>query len=115
MRADATGWGQGYRVKSAGEAESLVENLRYPIMVKHPQSYGSTGMIKESRCDTLADVLTQVERVCSEFGAARMEEFIVGKEFNVLVVDNPDDAPASPSHTRRRNWSFRPVRNSGTQ
>jgi D-alanine-D-alanine ligase len=26
-----------------------------------------------------------------EFGAARMEEFIVGKEFNVLVVDNPDD------------------------
>ena len=30
-------------------------------------------------------------RVCAEFGAARMEEFIVGKEFNVFVVDNPDD------------------------
>src|SRR5581483_593137 len=33
----------------------------------------------------------QVKRICSEFGAARMEEFIVGTEFNVLVVDNPDD------------------------
>jgi D-alanine-D-alanine ligase len=39
----------------------------------------------------LDDVLTQVERVCAEFGAARMEEFIVGREFNVLVVDNPED------------------------
>lgn len=91
--ADANGvrFARGYRVKSVEEAETLVKNLRYPIMVKHPQSYGSTGMIKESRCDTLSDVLTQVQRVCSEFGAARMEEFIVGREFNVLLVDNPDD------------------------
>ena len=89
--AHGVGFAKGYRVKSAEEAEQLVKNLRFPIMVKHPQSYGSTGMIKESRCDTLEEVLTQVQRVCNEFGAARMEEFIVGKEFNVLVVDNPDD------------------------
>lgn len=82
---------KGYQVKSVEEAQNLAKNLRYPIMVKHPKSYGSTGMIKESRCDSLEEVLTQVERVCSLFGAARMEEFIVGKEFNVLVVENPDD------------------------
>jgi D-alanine-D-alanine ligase len=92
-KADAAGVGfaKGYQVKSVDEAEKLVKNLRFPIMVKHPKSYGSTGMIKESRCDSLQEVLTQVERVCSLFGAARMEEFIVGKEFNVLVVENPDD------------------------
>jgi len=73
------------------QVQKLVKNLHFPIMVKHPQSYGSTGMIKESRCDTLEEVLAQVQRVCTEFGAARMEEFIVGKEYNVLVVDNPDD------------------------
>jgi D-alanine-D-alanine ligase len=73
------------------EAEQLVGNLRFPIMVKHPKSYGSTGMFKESRADTLEQVLMQVKRICSEFGAARMEEFIIGKEYNVLVVDNPDD------------------------
>jgi len=89
--AHGVGFAKGYRVTSVEEAERLVKNLHFPIMVKHPQSYGSTGMIKESRCDTLEEVLTQVQRVCTEYGAARMEEFIVGKEFNVLVVDNPDD------------------------
>lgn len=85
------GFARGYRVTSVEEAQRLVKNLRYPIMVKHPQSYGSTGMFRESRIDDPEKLAGQVERVCSEFGAARMEEFIVGKEYNVLVVDNPDD------------------------
>lgn len=91
--ADAHGvsFVKGYRVTSVEEAQRLVENLRYPIMVKHPKSYGSTGMFRESRVDAPEQLAKQVERVCSEFGAARMEEFIVGKEYNVLVVDNPDD------------------------
>ena len=89
--AHGVGFAKGYRVKSVEEAEQLVKNLRFPIMVKHPQSYGSTGMIKESRCNTPEEVLTQVQRVCTEYSAARMEEFIIGKEFNVFVVDNPDD------------------------
>ena len=91
--ADANGLGfaRGYQVKSVEEAEKLVENLRYPIMVKHPQGYGSTGIIRESRVDNSEQLRIQVERICSEFGAARMEEFIVGKEFNVLIADNPDD------------------------
>ena len=82
---------KGYRVTSVEEAERLVKNLRYPIMVKHPKSYGSTGMFRESRVDAPEQLAKQVERICSEFGAARMEEFIAGKEYNVLVVDNPDD------------------------
>jgi D-alanine-D-alanine ligase len=91
--ADAHGvrFAKGYRVKSAKEAQRLVKNLRYPIMVKHPKSYGSTGMFRESRVDTPEQLVNQVERICGEFSAARMEEFIVGKEYNVLVVDNPDD------------------------
>jgi D-alanine-D-alanine ligase len=93
--AHGVGFAKGYRVKSVEEAQKLVKNLRYPIMVKHPKSYGSTGMFRESRVDTPEQLARQVERVCSEFGAARMEEFIVGKEYNVLVVDNPDD-PENP-------------------
>lgn len=91
--ADAHGisFAKGYQVRSTAEAEKLVATLHYPIMVKHPKSYGSTGMTKDSRADTLEQVLTQVKRICADYGAARMEEFIVGKEYNVLVVDNPDD------------------------
>lgn len=87
--ANGIGFAKGYRVYSVEEAQALVKNLRFPIMVKHPKSYGSMGMIKESRADTIEEVLTQVKRLCAEFGAARMEEFIVGKEFNVLIVDDP--------------------------
>jgi len=89
--ANDIGFAKGYRVHNVEEAEKLVTNLRFPIMVKHPKSYGSTGMFKDSRADTLEQVLTQVKRVCAEFGAARMEEFIVGREFNVLVVENAED------------------------
>jgi D-alanine-D-alanine ligase len=89
--AHGVGFARGYQVKSVEEAERLVNDLRYPIMVKHPKSYGSTGMFRESRVDLPGQLPAQVQRVCAEFGAARMEEFIVGKEFNVLVVDNPDD------------------------
>lgn len=90
--ANGVGFAKGYQVKSVEEAQRLVKNLRYPIMVKHPKSYGSTGMFRESRVDIPEQLAKQVERLCVEFGAARMEEFIVGKEYNVLVVDNPDDA-----------------------
>ena len=90
--AHGVGFAKGYRVTSFEQAQELVKKLRYPIMVKHPKSYGSTGMFKESRVDTPEQLVKQVERLCSEFGAARMEEFIVGKEYNVLVVDNPDDS-----------------------
>src|SRR5581483_4716042 len=89
--ANGIGFAKGYQVKNIEEAERLVKNLRYPIMVKHPKSFGSTGMFRESRVDTPEQLRKQVKRICSEFGAARMEEFIVGTEFNVLVVDNPDD------------------------
>ena len=93
--AHGVGFAKGYRVTSVDEAMGLGKNLRYPIMVKHPKSYGSTGMFRESRADTPEQVAAQVERICSEFGAARMEEFIIGKEYNVLVVDNPED-PENP-------------------
>jgi D-alanine-D-alanine ligase len=89
--AHGVGFAKGYRVTSVEEAQELVKNLRYPIMVKHPKSYGSTGMFRESRVDTPEQLVEQVERITKEFGAARMEEFIVGKEYNVLVVDDPDD------------------------
>ncbi len=89
--AHGVGFARGYQVKSVEEAERLVGNLRYPIMVKHPKSYGSTGMFRESKTETPEQLRAQVEKVCAGFGAARMEEFIVGREYNALVVDDPRD------------------------
>jgi D-alanine-D-alanine ligase len=48
-------------------------------------------MTRDSRVDDREQLHAQFNRISSEFGGARVEEFIVGREFNVFVVDNPDD------------------------
>lgn len=91
--ADACGVGfvRGVNVSDVGEAEALTEGLRYPLMVKHPNSYGSTGMTRKSRVENVQELKQQVRRICDRFGSARVEEFIEGREFTAFVVDNPDN------------------------
>ncbi len=89
--AQGVGFAKGYRVKTEDELDGLAANLHFPLMVKHPQSYASMGMTRDSRVETREQLHTQFRRIFSEYGSARVEEFIVGREFNVLVVDNPDD------------------------
>lgn len=82
---------KGTRVHADEAVLARTRGLRYPLIVKHPKSFGSIQMFRESRCDTSEQLQVQFERLSREFGAARVEEFIVGREFNVFVVDNPDD------------------------
>lgn len=89
--ADGIGFAKGLRVTTSVGIENQVKGLRYPLIVKHPSSYGSEGMTREARVDAPEQLSAQVERICSDFGTARVEEFIEGREFTVLVVDNPDN------------------------
>jgi D-alanine-D-alanine ligase len=95
MQAKASAHGisfaKGFHVEAGEDILERTKGLRYPIMVKHPKSFSSIQMFREARCDTPAQVQLQFERMAGLFGAARVEEFIVGREFNVFVVDNPDD------------------------
>jgi D-alanine-D-alanine ligase len=86
---------QGLALKSANNLESKMKRLRYPLIVKHPNSYGSVGLIKESRVTGLDELQIQVERMLELFGGVLVEEFIEGREFSVLVSENPDD-PDNP-------------------
>jgi D-alanine-D-alanine ligase len=85
------GFARGFRVRQMGELDRLAENLKYPLIVKHPQSYASTGMTRKSKVTNRKQLHAQFARISSEFGSARVEEFIEGREYNVFVVDNPDD------------------------
>lgn len=85
------GFVQGVNVADVDEVEALTDGLGYPLMVKHPNSYGSTGMTRKSRVENIQELKQQVIRICSRFGSARVEEFIDGLEFTAFVVDNPDD------------------------
>lgn len=70
-------------------------NLRYPIIVKHPSSYGSIGLTAASRVLNEADLYARAEEMITKFGSALIEEFIEGREYSVLVAENPDD-PDNP-------------------
>jgi len=85
------GFVKGVNVADLGEVEALTDGLQYPLMVKHPNSYGSTGMTRKSRVENSRELRQQVKRISGRFGGARVEEFIEGREFTAFVVDNPDD------------------------
>ena len=84
--ANGIGFAKGHRVNAGEDVVNVCKDLRYPIMVKHPQSYSSMGMTRASRCDTTEQLLTQFKLISAEFGSARVEEFVVGREFNVFIA-----------------------------
>ena len=53
----------GKNVSSVPEAEALNGRLKYPLMVKHPNSFGSTGMTRKSCVKNLRALLSQVKRI----------------------------------------------------
>jgi len=89
--AIGVGFARGFRITRSEDLEALTGSLRYPLMVKHPQSFGSTGMTKDSKAEDSKQLEEQFSRIASEFGSARVEEFIEGREYNVFIVDNPED------------------------
>jgi D-alanine-D-alanine ligase len=89
--ANGIGFARGCNITPADDLDALTRNLRYPLMVKHPRSYGSIGMTRDSKVNSPEQLPEQFKRISSQFGSARVEEFIEGREYNVFVVDNPDD------------------------
>jgi D-alanine-D-alanine ligase-like ATP-grasp enzyme len=81
---------RGFHARIEADLEQA-KDLQYPLIVKHPNSYGSIGLTSQSRVQTFEQLQEQLRRNLNEFGAARVEEFIEGREVSCLVVDNPDD------------------------
>ncbi len=80
------------------ELEAVVRaagSLRFPLIVKHPSSYASVGLTRDSRVHDREALRVQVARTLALFGAALVEEFIEGREFTVLVAEDPRD-PRTP-------------------
>jgi len=80
----------------AGQHSNLEQarSLQFPLIVKHPNSFASAGLTRDSRVDSFEQLREQFQRMCGLYGAARVEEFIDGDEVSCLIVDNPDDLTA---------------------
>ena len=72
--------------------ELAAKTLTFPLITKHPNSYSSIGLTRDSRVETAAALKEQAEKMIAAYGATLVEEFIEGREFSVLVVENADDA-----------------------
>lgn len=74
-----------------GGLDAAIAGLRFPLIVKHPNGYASIGITRDSRVETMEALRLQVARTVEAFGDALIEEFVEGREFTVLVAENPDD------------------------
>ncbi len=91
--ADANGirFARGFHAGSPDDLKQA-DVLAYPLIVKHPNSFASTGLTKESRVINSDELKIQFARMSEAYGSARVEEFIEGREFSCLIVENADDA-----------------------
>jgi D-alanine-D-alanine ligase len=81
---------RGMSVVDREGAERAARELRFPLIVKHPNSYGSIGLTRSSRVETPQALLERVDEAVRSFGGALVEEFIEGREFTVLVAEPPE-------------------------
>lgn len=87
--------------RRTNDAERALRDLRFPMLVKHPQGYSSAGIFPDCRVTDERALNRVVERTIGEYGAALIEEFIEGREFTVLV--------AEARHDEEEAWAFEPV------
>ncbi|HTA44045.1 MAG TPA: SET domain-containing protein-lysine N-methyltransferase [Bryobacteraceae bacterium] len=78
-----------------------LRDLRFPMLVKHPQGYASAGIFPDCRVSDESALECVLGRTIAEFGAALIEEFIEGREFTVLV--------AEPRNAGEDAWALDPV------
>ncbi len=69
--------------------------LKFPMFVKHYNSYASVDLTSKSKVTTYKELVHQAEKMIRKHGAALIEEYISGIECTVLIAENPSD-PENP-------------------
>lgn len=103
MKRVCAAWGidtPGYTMaRDRRDVERAADTLRFPVIVKHPSSYSSIGLTRDSRVESPAALWAQAERMIEGYGGALIEEFVDGGEATVLVAENPADPDAPTAFT----------------
>jgi D-alanine-D-alanine ligase len=74
-------------VSGVEDCARVAASLRFPLIVKHPRSYDSIGLLPASRVVDAEGLRAQVERMTRSYGGALVEEFVDGREFTVLCAE----------------------------
>jgi D-alanine-D-alanine ligase-like ATP-grasp enzyme len=92
-------------VDDLSDADEIDRSLHYPMIVKHPSSYASIGLTRDSRVETVEELRTQIGRMVDTYGGALVEEFIEGIECTVLVAETPG-RPEAPRTFQPMQYRF---------
>ncbi len=87
------------------DLQRALDRLRFPLFVKHPNSYASNGLTRKSRVTTESQLRERADEMIQQFGTTLIEEFIEGTECTVLVAENPDD-PSRPTTYQPIQYRF---------
>jgi D-ala D-ala ligase C-terminus/SET domain len=81
------------------DVQRAADTLRFPLIVKHPSSYSSIDLTPESRVRTGAALRQRARFMMDRYGATLIEEYIDGREFTVLVAEDPEHATSPVTFT----------------
>ena len=80
--------------KNDEDLQRAADELGFPLFVKHPSSYASVGLTRESKVDDFASLRRQARKMIRGYGGALVEQYVAGLECTVLVAENagsPDE------------------------
>jgi D-alanine-D-alanine ligase len=86
---------RGIQARTAEDVERAAATLRFPLFVKHYNSYSSVDISRRSRVLSVEGLRRQANKIMRRHGAALIEEYVEGVECAVLVAENPSD-PGRP-------------------
>lgn len=92
---------KGIIIKNEKDLTKVNNNLNFPLIVKHFNSYNSVGLTKKSIVNNYDDLLFQSKIIISKYKAALVEEYIEGREFTALVTENPKN--------KKKSFVFEPM------
>ena len=75
--------------KNKRDVEKAAKTLKFPLFVKHHNSYASVDISRASKVMTPSGLRRQAKKIMSKHGAALIEEYIDGIECTVLIAENP--------------------------
>jgi D-alanine-D-alanine ligase len=77
--------------KNEEDILQAAHTLKFPLFVKHYNSYASVDISRNSKVMSINGLKIQANKIISKHGAALIEEYIDGVECTVLVAENPED------------------------
>lgn len=103
MKRVCSAWGIGYpeyvMARTDEDINRAASLLRFPLIVKHPSSYSSVDLTRDCRVETVFALRFQARKIMAKYGATLIEEFIEGREFTVLVAENPQNPDCPITYT----------------